>query len=244
MERLTVSYMRPCVFFSGGLDSSWIAFSLKRLFPSMPLVVVGLKGCLDVQRAEAGARELGMHMEWVELTEDSVRQAVKGIQRVFPSAGKLDFDLGCVEWLACAHARSLGCTHVFSGSGADALFAGFDAFKNALKRSGAEGVQQEIIQRVRAWREKDGARLNAIAHQFSLAPVFPFMEEPFLSAALRVPVREKIRSPSDALRKHALRALAIKEGLPQSLALQSKKAMQYGSGSLKVLARLRRRHVV
>ena len=56
--------------------------------------------------------------------------------------------------------------------------------------------------------------------------------------AMAFPAGEKILSPADELRKHALRELGRSIGLPEKICCEKKKAIQFDSGTAKELKRL------
>ena len=51
----------------------------------------------------------------------------------------------------------------------------------------------------------------------------------FIDYAKTIPLEYKIKGQDDLLRKHILREVAIRIGVPKEAAMQPKKAIQYGS---------------
>ena len=60
----------------------------------------------------------------------------------------------------------------------------------------------------------------------------------FLQKAMAIEPSQKILSANDGLRKAPIRELAVLFGVPSSIAMKPKKAMQYGSGSQKIVSKL------
>ena len=57
----------------------------------------------------------------------------------------------------------------------------------------------------------------------------PLLAEEFITYARNLPLYGKIRGSDDMLRKHAIRDLALKIGVPEISARKRKKALQYGT---------------
>jgi len=67
--------------------------------------------------------------------------------------------------------------------------------------------------------------------------IVPYAYVPLVKFSLRMPLESKIDS-ENGQRKKCLREAAIVAGVPQELAFQDKKAMQYGSGVQKLVSKL------
>jgi asparagine synthase (glutamine-hydrolysing) len=66
------------------------------------------------------------------------------------------------------------------------------------------------------------AELNIYSYQ-------PFLSKTFVKYAKSIPMEYKINGQDDMLRKHILREIAIRIGVPKEAAMHPKKAIQYGS---------------
>jgi asparagine synthase (glutamine-hydrolysing) len=55
---------------------------------------------------------------------------------------------------------------------------------------------------------------------------------------MKIPIEKKILGPSDNIRKHILREIAISLNVPEESAMQPKKALQYGTLIHKNLSKL------
>ena len=84
----------------------------------------------------------------------------------------------------------------------------------------------------------------ALADYLNLELRAPYLDPEFMKTAMALSVSEKIHSSHDLLRKHALRSLGLSWGLPEFIALQSKKAIQYDSGVSKELKKLNKKEGV
>ena len=79
--------------------------------------------------------------------------------------------------------------------------------------------------------------VNSVAAACGVRIVQPLLGPGFVGYALRVPPDQKITGPGDLLRKHIVRRLAERSGVPRESAYSRKKALQYGSGIHRALVR-------
>ncbi|MBI4210507.1 MAG: asparagine synthetase B [Candidatus Diapherotrites archaeon] len=229
---------RAAVLFSGGVDSSLIAKAVSGLVPKTRLFVAGVDGSHDIESAESASEELGLPLEKILLSEKRVERLA------LRSAGMLSFfDVMqvalAVPELACAERISpQGFKVVFSGQGSDEIFCGYSSYADLLARSGQKAVGREIWSSLSRMWSRNFHRDDAILASQSLELRLPFMSRSFLREAMAFPAGEKMLSKDDRLRKHPVRGLARLCGIPESIASRPKKAMQYGSGTQKVVSKL------
>ncbi|MGI0040463.1 MAG: asparagine synthase-related protein, partial [Nitrosopumilaceae archaeon] len=67
----------------------------------------------------------------------------------------------------------------------------------------------------------------------------PFLSKEFVTFAKKIPIEEKIHGPDDLMRKHIVRDLGLKIGVPKEAAFKRKKALQYGSLIHKALMKIK-----
>ena len=81
--------------------------------------------------------------------------------------------------------------------------------------------------------------VNDVTSRFDVKILQPLLNDDFISYAKTIPISEKITSPDDLQRKHAIRKLALTCGVPEISANKQKKALQYGSKIHKQLLKFR-----
>ena len=222
---------RECaVLFSGGLDSSVIAFLLRLFVPRLRLYCAGLKESYSLERARANAELLGLELREVVIEKESLPLLLEEAGGVIDSREALQLEIAVPELAALKAVKEDSVKLVFSGTGADELFCGYAEFASALREKGYSGVEALCWEKLETMFERNLKRELALAERFSLSAAMPFLEEQFVLQAMAFPAREKIFSPADQLRKHPLRELARSIGLAEVMCSERKKAIQYDSG--------------
>ncbi|MCK5565836.1 MAG: asparagine synthetase B, partial [Planctomycetes bacterium] len=126
------------ILFSGGVDSTIIAYLCKQLGkrPGVDFTcyVAGLKGetpVPDVQYAKNVAETLGLVLKVKEIDLGMVEEYLKTVVPLIEDTNVPKVGVGLTMYAACAAAREDGIRVMFSGSGADELFAGYDRHRRS-----------------------------------------------------------------------------------------------------------------
>ena len=219
---------RTGVLFSGGLDSSLVAF-LASKYSDVVLYTAGAEGSPDLEWARKAADKLGLPLREYVFNIDDVEEAVPRVVFAIEEPNPMNLAIGIPIHFATKLAGDDGVKVLLSGQGADELFGGYAKY---LKQP--ELMEKDIFELA----ERNLARDDKIAMLNSVEGRFPFLGLPVISAALNIPPELKLEG---GIRTAILRRTALELGLPRELAMREKKAAQYGSHSQKLLERLARR---
>ncbi len=226
------------VFFSAGIDSTLIAKLVSHKVENTKLITVGLKDSEDAKLSEKIAKELGLDLSLRLVEKNELPFYVNKTLEHLPFFDQLQLQIGVVELIASEQAKKENIKVVFSGQGSDEVFCGYSNFKDVLKSKGFNGVQEEIWNSLENIWNRNLIREDLMAMANTIELRLPFLDLEFLKHAMTLPVKEKILSEKDELRKHVLRKLGKEIGLPQEVLDRKKKALQYGSGIGKEVLKL------
>ncbi|PIU29632.1 hypothetical protein COT07_04845 [Candidatus Woesearchaeota archaeon CG07_land_8_20_14_0_80_44_23] len=225
------------VMFSGGVDSTLIAFAAKKLGAEPICFSVGMKNSEDLRWASLAAGELGFQLEKKVFSQEEFEDAIREVKAILRTDDSVTLSIGAVIYSALKLAKSKGVNILFSGLGSEEIFAGYDRHLKALK-SGAD-VNEECRKGLLSMYKRDLLRDYPIARALSCEIRTPFLDEDVIRLAMSMPSSLKI---SETEKKIILRKAAVFLGLPERFAMRKKRAAQYGSGFDRELRRAAKRH--
>ncbi len=209
------------VTLSGGVDSALVA-----AISGLPAIAVGAEDSHDMRAAEYAADILGLSLTIQQISMDDILAALPRVCALLPGATPMDIELALSGWFICSLASRQGAERVLTGQAADELFAGY-------ARYGRSANLRRDLSADFAGLDAQRARDLAVASQFGVWYSMPYMD-------MRVVRAARILTPDELVcgeqRKIALRRVA-ERFLPPEIAWKPKKAMQYGTGVTKLLAR-------
>lgn len=226
------------VAFSGGVDSSVVAVLAQQVGLEVQLVSVGLENQPEVMFTQQAAEALDLPIHIQTYTTNDLEETLQEVLWLTEETHTVN---ACIAipffWLA-ETASKLGYPVLLAGQGADELFGGYQRYLTEYTKSGAEAVEQTMFHDVENAYSANFQRDNQVCAYHGIELRLPFIDPHVVDFALRLPLRHKLNSPEDKLRKRILRRTARNLDVPSFLADKPKKAVQYTTGVTKALQRL------
>jgi len=224
------------ILFSGGLDSTLIAYLCIKLGkkPGKDFVcyTAGLSGVQlppDVEYAQKMANELGLELKVKNIDLEKVEDYLKTVVPLVEDTNVPKVGVALTMYAACVAAKEDGIRVMFSGSGADELFAGYDRHKRSTD------ISRDCYADILKIYEKNTYRDDVVAMNNNIELRVPYLDKRFVDHGLKVPAEYKINKEQNKL---ILRKIADDLGLPEELTQRRKQAAQYGSRFDKAIGKL------
>ena len=224
------------VFFSGGVDSSLIAKAVSSIVPKTELFTAGMENSHDIDSAIKASEELGLKLHTRIIQKDELKDLALKSLSLLSFFDEMQLQLSVPTYTVCELAAKKGFQVIFSGQGSDEIFGGYHNYSKVL--ASKNSVQEEIWHSIFNLWSRNLYREDLLSTHFYLEHRLPFLDKNLVCTAMRIPVKQKIFSSKDLLRKRILRKLALNYGLSKEIAFKPKKALQYGSGVSKHLSKL------
>ncbi len=237
VSKRTAGLKEVAVAFSGGLDSSIIAFLAKKSGVAVQLVHVSLANQSETNHAKTFADELKLPIHSCIYTENDVLETLPSVLRLIEEADPVKTSIGIPFYWTAERAAEMNLKVILAGQGADELFGGYRKYVDDYIHKGRDKAQQTIFQDVVNMYQNNLERDFKICNFNGLELRLPFTTRENVNFALSLPLELKLQPNENTLRKLVLRTVGRNLGLPQSVVDRPKKAMQYATGVSKVLDR-------
>ncbi|UCE37029.1 MAG: hypothetical protein JSW00_16290 [Thermoplasmata archaeon] len=218
------------ILFSGGLDSSLVAFIAKKgaQEAEITLYTVGTFDSYDFLYAEDASKLLGMNLSRIEIANQEIIDSIPKLTQIIDIHHPVTISFELPLYLALGNIEE---ELILTGQGADELFGGYARYL----KMGHDELEMELKKDVDSLITKDIEMDYQIARHFSKTLKIPYLDMDVVNCTMQIPLEYKV---NEGQRKIILRELAVKMGLPREIALKEKKAVQYSSGILKELRRI------
>ena len=224
------------ILFSGGLDSTIIACLCKLMgknpgidFTCYTAGLAGVQLPPDVEYAKKMAYELGLDLKIKIIDLDEVEEYLKDVVPLVEDSNVPKVGVALTMYAACVAAREDGIRVMFSGSGADEIFAGYDRHKRSTD------ISRDCYADVLKIYEKNTYRDDVVSMNNNIELRVPYLDKRFVDYCLKIPPEYKI---NDEQNKLILRMLAEEIGIPAEVSQRRKQAAQYGSRFDKAIGKL------
>ena len=212
------------IAFSGGVDSSLLAFICKKLKLNFKAYTVSINESEDLEWAKKVSNNLKLQHSTRIIDFDSSYEIIKKVCRLLKTNNPVQVGIGCTLFSVLEQAKNDNTNIIMTGLGSDSLFCGFNKHKKALENN---NIEEEFLEGIDNVYDVDVKRDFSIANHFKVDLVLPYLEKEFMEFSKKIDPKLKINKYHN---KIILRELAFNLGLKREFAFRKKLAAQYGSG--------------
>lgn len=221
------------VLFSGGVDSTTIVKILLDLGKKVDLYTIGVENSQDLKVAKDVADKFNLPLHTWIIDENIIEDQLESTINTIESKNLMKIGVGMTIKLTSYLAHKDNHKVILSGQGADELFAGYNRYKR--KYETPELLYDELTDDLNNIYNTNLERDDKATMSNSVELRVPYLDVNVINTAVKMPYDFLLKSSDDNIRKHILRDVALKLGVPREIALRPKKAAQYATGIDKVI---------
>ncbi len=229
---------RVALAFSGGLDSTVIASFAKKCDAEIQLIYVGMQEQPEIQHAETVAEFLDLPLQVKTFTPEDAEEVLSKVLWLIEEPDILKVSVAIPFYWIAEVANKVGLNVLLAGQGSDELFGGYYRYLREYASSGIKGLEDALYRDVVSSHDVNFERDNKVCAFHDVELRLPFADYDLIRFSLGLPVKLKIASMKDHLRKRVLREVARRIKLPSTVYSMRKRAIQYTTRIDKVLGKL------
>jgi asparagine synthase (glutamine-hydrolysing) len=230
------------VAFSGGIDSSLVAFLAKKLGVEVQLIHVSLKNMPETEHAKKVAQELKLPLHVCLFSEEDLERVIPKVVWLVEDINSTNISIGATLYWTAEKGSEMDLKVLLTGQGADELFGGYKRYVDYYLYQGREKTRRKMFTDIADLHKNNIERDFKICNFHGVELRLPFATYKLAQFAASLPVKLKIRQVGDTQRKIVLRQVAKNLGIPPFIVEYPKKAMQYATGIHKSIWKLARKH--
>lgn len=201
--------------FSGGVDSTLLAYISEKLGKEFTLYTVGLPDAKDILAAQTVADAMDWPLKVRILELGDIEAIIREVIRLTGRRDPVTVGVGGVTYSVLSMMTE---PILLTGLGSEEIFAGYERHTGDITSACWEGLTQ-------IW-DRDITRDLGLARSFGKELRLPFMDQAVIAYGMKIDPRRKV---VDGHRKYVLREVAVHLGIPKEFAFRKKIAAQYGS---------------
>src|SRR3989338_116975 len=227
------------ILFSGGVDSTLIAFLCKKHGFNFTCFTIGLENSQDIEYAKIIAEKYNFSLKHKILSLKEFENVIRNTVKIINNDDIVWISVGSVLYATAQLALQDNISILFGGLGTEEIFAGYQRHEDVLADNDFESVHKESWNGLKNMWQRDLLRDSIIAKSLGIELRTPYMDLGVIKAAMDINPMHKIDKIS---KKIILREIAENFGLEKEFAWRPKKAAQYGSNFVKGIDKLAKKH--
>ena len=226
------------ILFSGGVDSTLIAFLCKKYNLNFTCYTIGIENSQDIEYAKIISKKYNLDLKCKILSLEEFEKVINETIKILNSKDIVWVSVGSVVYATARLALQDNVKILFGGLGTEEIFAGYQRHEEALTRS-FEELNKECWNGLKNMWQRDLLRDFKIAKHLGVELRAPYMDESLIKAAMNTHPMYKIDKIN---KKIILREIAEDFGLDKEFAWRKKKAAQYGSNFIRGMDKIAKKY--
>jgi asparagine synthase (glutamine-hydrolysing) len=226
-------HRRVGVLFSGGVDSVMVAQVASKLGVEVIGYIGGVPGSPDLKAAAEAADTMGIPLRARYLRTDDIRELLPPTIEAIEDRDLMQVEVALPMFGALELAKQDGIRVMLTGQGADELFGGYEWYPPILNRRGERALLTSMWNDIQNLYRDTLEREDKMSMWHSIELRVPFLDPALIRQAMMTSPWLKINRSNgshDRFGKRLHREMALKLGVPRSVAYRLKDGAQHGSG--------------
>ncbi len=242
IRRRVSDQKKIAIAFSGGLDSSVVAWLAKKTGIETSLIHVSLENQKETEEAKKAAEALELPLSVFLYKETDIEKDISKIIEIVEDPEPIMTGVGMPFYWTAQKAAEAGFHVMLAGQGADELFGGYLRYVKEYISKGDEAYRQTMFHDLVTIHESNLERDEKVCSYWDVQLRIPFGSTEIAQFALSLPTNLKFEKRLDSPRKLVLRKAAELMGMTKELSEKPKKAVQYSTGINTALERIAKRN--
>lgn len=223
LEESCASCKSNLISLSGGLDSTIVAYLLKKRRPRGVAVIAEDFVSTDLTYCQMASRRIGIPLSIYTAGTAEILEAVEETIKILENFNDIEIRNNVVMYMAAKWARDRGEKAIITGDGADELFAGY-RFLVSKPQEELEAEIRRICSVMHFPTQKIGEALGVEVES-------PFLSDPVQEIAQEIPVGLKVRGEGRERHGKWILRKMFDGRIPSRIAWRPKSPMQDGAGT-------------
>ena len=209
---------------SGGLDSSILAYFLKKRKPNGIAIISDDFVSTDLTYCQTISKETNIPLTIYNVTTSSILEAIENTIKILKNFNDIEIRNNVVMYLALKWAKDNNQNSIITGDGADELFAGYNFLVNK-----PENELESEIKRVCSVMHFP---TQEIGKALGIKIESPFLNEKVIEIANNIPVNLKVKEENNIRHGKWILRKTFENHIPMQIAWRKKSPMQEGAGTV------------
>ena len=209
---------------SGGLDSSILAYFLKKRKPNGIAIISDDFVSTDLTYCQTISKETNIPLTIYNVTTSSILEAIENTIKILKNFNDIEIRNNVVMYLALKWAKDNNQNSIITGDGADELFAGYNFLVNK-----PENELESEIKRVCSVMHFP---TQEIGKALGIKIESPFLNEKVIEIANNIPANLKVKEENNIRHGKWILRKTFENYIPMQIAWRKKSPMQEGAGTV------------
>jgi asparagine synthase (glutamine-hydrolysing) len=223
LEESCNSCQSNLISLSGGLDSSIIAYFLKKRDPNGVAIISEDFVSTDLTYCQMISKEMKIPLSIYNVSTSTILEAIEGTIKILKNFNDIEIRNNVVMYLAIKWAKENNQKSIITGDGADELFAGYNFLVNKPEKE-LEAEIKRVCSIMHFPTQKIGKALGIEIES-------PFLNQKVIELANQIPSNLKIKVEDGKRYGKWILRKTFEKHIPLQIAWRRKSPMQEGAGT-------------